>query len=479
MSFFLGIDLGTSAVKAVLLDDDQNLIAEASAPLSLSRSARGWSEQDPKDWVKATEKALLSLGAHFLSEVAAIGLSGQMHGAVLLDDQGEVLRPCMLWNDTRAHLEAQEMDADPDWQSISGNIVFPGFTAPKLEWVRRAEPEIFEKIAKVLLPKDYLRFWLTGDYVSEMSDAAGTSWLDTERRDWSDLLLAKSQLTRDQMPRLIEGASASGNVQETVARGLGLPKEVIVAGGAGDNSAAAIGVGVVNRGDAFVSLGTSGVLFAVSDGYAPQAETAVHSFCHAIPKTWHQMGVTLSCADSLNWYAGFTGETAAKLTGQLGALKAPGKTVFLPFLGGERTPLNDAQIRGAFFGLEHATDQEAGTRAVLEGATYALKSCQEALLSTGTELRSCVAVGGGSNSDYWLSLIATVLRVTIERPDEGDFGAAFGAARLGMLAGGAALSSMVKPKIARVFEPIKDLEADFEAGYLRYKDARKFAGEWT
>ena len=470
---YLGLDLGTSGLKGVLTDNDQNVAGEATAPLTVQRPHDGWSEQRPADWLAATESVIASLGQdHDLSAVRGIGISGQMHGATLLDQAGDVLRPCMLWNDTRSHAQAAAMDADPDWRDISGNIVFPGFTAPKVAWVFANEPEVFAKCARVLLPKDYLRFWLTGEAVSEMSDAAGTSWLDTGARDWSDKLLAASGLSRKHMPRLVEGSEPTGTLRADLAQRWGMRPDVILAGGAGDNAAAAVGMGVVRPGQAFVSLGTSGVLFAASSAYQPDAPAAVHTFCHALPDLWHQMGVILACTDSLNWYASLVGSDAATLTESLGMLQAPSQTLFLPYLGGERTPHNDAAARGAFLGLGHATDKEAGTRAVLEGVSFAFADCLDALQSTGTRIDSLVAVGGGSRSGYWLQALATALNMPVDVPEAGDFGGAFGAARLAQMAvtgGGAELAA--PPRIAHTVVPDTALLDAFSAGHARYRAA--------
>ncbi|PRX38025.1 xylulokinase [Meinhardsimonia xiamenensis] len=472
---YLGLDLGTSGLKALLIGEDQEPRAEASAPLSVSRPASGWSEQAPADWIAAAEAALDALAAEAdLSAVRGIGLSGQMHGATLLDASGEVLRPAILWNDTRAAAEAAELDADPAFRAITGNIVFPGFTAPKLLWVARHEPGIFARVAKVLLPKDYLRLWLTGEAVSEMSDAAGTSWLDVGARDWSEPLLAKTGLSRAHMPRLVEGSEVSGHLRPELARRWGFLPSVPVAGGGGDNAASAVGVGVVEAGRAFVSLGTSGVLFAATEGFAPAPETAVHSFCHALPDRWHQMGVILAATDALNWFGRLVGQGPAELTAALGAeLQPPGRTLFLPYLGGERTPLNDAAIRGAFIGLEHATDTAAATRAVLEGVAFAIADCAAALAATGTRIEHLLAVGGGSRSDYWLTLLATVLGTDIARPEAGDYGGAFGAARLAMMAAtGAGAEIATPPPVERHFTPVAELTGAFAEGLARYRAAQ-------
>jgi xylulokinase len=470
---FLGLDLGTSGLKGVLIDEGQRPLAEASAPLAVSRPAPGWSEQSPADWLAAAEAVLDALAAaHPLDDVRGIGLSGQMHGATLLDAADEVLRPCILWNDTRAAAEAAELDADPLFRRVTGNIVFPGFTAPKLVWVARHEPAVFARVAKVLLPKDYLRLWLTGEHVAEMSDAAGTAWLDTAARDWDDRLLAATGLSRAEMPRLVEGSAVSGRIRASLAARWGIPADAVVAGGGGDNAAAGIGAGVVRAGQGFVSLGTSGVLFAATDGFAPAPETAVHAFCHALPATWHQMGVILAATDTLNWFAGIAGAGAAELTAGLGELVPPGRTLFLPYLGGERTPWNDARLRGAFLGLEHATDRAAATRAVLEGVAFALRDCRDALAATGTRLEALIAVGGGARSDYWLKVIATALNTPLLVPEAGDFGAAFGAARLGMMAAtGAGAEAATPPPIARRIEPERAVIDAFDAAHARFRAA--------
>ena len=472
---YLGLDLGTSALKALLIDDDQRIVGSASADLDVSRLASGWSEQAPADWIKACETALEALKADHgqaLSAISGIGLSGQMHGATLIDQAGVPLRPCILWNDTRAHVEAAAMDADPRFREISGNIVFPGFTAPKIAWVKANEPAVYEKIDKVLLPKDYLRLWLTGEAVSEMSDAAGTSWLDVGGRCWSSTLLEVTGLDESHMPRLVEGSEPSGTLRADLATKLGMSATVTVAGGAGDNAAAAAGLGTIAEGSAFASLGTSGVLFAANAGYRPNAESAVHTFCHALPGTWHQMGVILSATDALNWYATIVGADAETLSAELGdSLRPPSKTTFLPYLSGERTPHNDAAMRGVFAGLDRMDERPALTQAVLEGVAFALRDSLEALGAAGTRLDRIMAVGGGSKSPYWLSALATTLGLPVDLPHDGDFGAAFGAARLGLIAATSADPKAVctPPAVKHTFEPVKDLEGAFAEAYSRYR----------
>ncbi|NKK64862.1 xylulokinase [Rhizobium leguminosarum bv. viciae] len=472
---YLGLDLGTSGVKAMLIDGDQKIVGSANGSLDVSRPHSGWSEQEPAHWVRATEEAVAGLKAKHPKELAAvkgIGLSGQMHGATLIDATDKVLRPCILWNDTRSYVEAAALDADPRFRALTGNIVFPGFTAPKLAWVEKHEPDVFAKIAKVLLPKDYLRLWLTGDYISEMSDSAGTSWLDTGKRAWSSELLAATKLSEAQMPALVEGTEQAGKLRSELAAQWGISGDVVVAGGAGDNAASACGMGTVSDGAAFVSLGTSGVLFAANGSYLPKPESAVHAFCHALPNTWHQMGVILSATDALNWHSGVTGKSAADLTGELGeTLKAPTGVTFLPYLSGERTPHNDAVIRGAFIGLEHESSRVVLTQAVLEGVAFAIRDNLEALRSAGTGISRVTAIGGGSRSRYWLASIATALGVPVDLPADGDFGAAFGAARLGLIAatGADPIAVCTPPVTAGTIEPVGALSGAYEDAYKRYR----------
>ncbi|MCI5039832.1 MAG: xylulokinase, partial [Donghicola eburneus] len=342
-------------------------------------------------------------------------------------------------------------------------------------WVRENEPEVFDKVAKVLLPKDYLRLWLTGAHVSEMSDAAGTAWLDVGGRCWSADLLDASGMRADQMPDLIEGSAASGGLRAELAQRWGIAAGTVVAGGAGDNAASAIGLGTIGAGDGFVSLGTSGVVFAATDSYLPKAESAVHAFCHAIPDTWHQMGVILSAASALGWFAGITGRSASDLSAAIGTeVQAPTSVTFLPYLSGERTPHNDAMLQGSFTGLTHAAQTEDLTRAVIEGVTFALKENLIALQSAGGRVDALLAVGGGARSPYWLQLIATVLNIPVHIAADGDYGAAFGAARLGMLAqsGADPQSVCLRPAIEREYAPQTQLTDAFESAFDRFQSLR-------
>ena len=472
---YLGLDFGTSSVKGVLIDARQKIIATASAPLKVSRPKPGWSEQNPEDWWKACNIVVKTLGKMKPKAIAAvegIGLSGQQHGATLLDKADKVLRPCILWNDARAFAECQDIEArEPDARAISGNIPLAGFTAPKLVWVKKHEPKVFDKVAKVLLPKDYIRFRMTGECASDMSDSSGTYWLDVAKRAWSDKLLAATDMTVEQMPKLYEGTDATGQLTPAVAKAWGMPKRPVVAGGGGDNAAAACGIGAVTDNAALVSIGTSGVMFVSNNRFRPNAGRAVHAFCHAVPDTWHQMGVILSAAASLEWLAGVLGSPAPKLTGKLGTkLSGPSPALMLPYLSGERTPVADAQVRGLIMGLGQETDSKILTHAALDAVAFAFRDSFEALKTAGTEIKRVTAVGGGSKSELWLKIIATVLGVPVDLPAAGDVGGAFGAARLGLIAatGENYRKILTPPKTARSVKPEARARDAYEQHYARY-----------
>ncbi len=437
---FLGIDLGTSALKALLVDTDERVIGEASEALTVQRPQPLWSEQDPADWWQALDRALRRLRQDHPQEMAAVkalGLSGQMHGAVLLDGQDRVLRPAILWNDGRSSAECGILeDRVPTSRQITGNLAMPGFTAPKLLWVQRHEPEIFAQVVKVLLPKDYLRLCLSGEYLSDMSDSAGTLWLDVAARAWSPAMVAATGLPLSAMPGLVEGTAPAGSVRADLAQDWGLSPGVIIAGGAGDNAAGAVGIGCIEPGSGFISLGTSGVLFVATPNFAPNPAQAVHSFCHAVPARWHQMAVMLSAASCLTWVSRVTGaENEAALLAEVDAeTTAPGSVLFLPYLSGERTPHNDPHATGQFSGLTHATRRSDLGRAVLEGVGFAFADGLAALTAAGTQVNSLSVIGGGARSRLWGTILASILGKPLDYRHGGDLGPAFGAARLARLA---------------------------------------------
>jgi xylulokinase len=463
---FLGLDIGTSSIKALLIGDDQRSLAEVSVPLSLSRPHPLWSEQNPVDWIDGVEIAVAAVRRDApgpFARLAAIGLSGQMHGATLLDAGGVPLRPAILWNDGRAFAECAELERRvPDFRRRAGNIAMPGFTAPKVLWVARHEPDVFAATARVLLPKDFVRLRLSGEAVSDMSDASGTLWLDIAERRWDDDLLAATGLTRAHMPRLVEGSAISAHLSPSLASAWGLARRIPIAGGAGDNAASAVGVGAIQPGAGFVSLGTSGVVFSVTDRFVSLPERTLHAFCHALPGRWHGMSVMLSAAAALAWIAGVLGR-AADIGGCVEAAETFARSpeavaaapVFLPYLSGERTPHNDAAATGLFAGLRAEHGADALIYAVLEGVAFAFADGVDVLAEAGGRPQSSMLVGGGARSGFWGQMIADATGLTIDLAAGAEAGAALGAARLAMLAAGAGDEATVcaRPPIQRRFAP--------------------------
>lgn len=470
---FLGIDVGTSAVKVVLVDGAQTLVDQSSEPLSVDRPRPNFSEQDPRAWWEAVRKAVSALRERRpkdLAAVRAIGLSGQMHGAVLLDASHRPLRPAILWNDGRSVAECAELERRvPTSRTITGNIAMPGFTAPKLLWVAANEPEVFRATAKVLLPKDYVRLELTGDFASDLSDSAGTLWLDVGERRWSEAMLDATMLGERHMPTLYEGSQATGTLRPELAAEWGMRADVVVAAGAGDNAAGAVGVGVVHPGEAFLSLGTSGVYFVSNEGYAPNPGEGLHTFCHALPRTWHQMSVLLSAASCLTWAKQALGAPSeGALVAELEAAPPkPSSVFFLPYLSGERTPHNDPDARGVFFGIGHETSRLDLAQAVLEGVAFAFADGQDAIAHAGTAVRDVTVIGGGARSAYWGRILASVLDRPLTFRKGAEVGPSFGAARLARMAlsGESAREVCVPPPVDHVVEPDRALVA-------RYGEAR-------
>lgn len=485
---YLGLDLGTSEIKVVIIDDAGTLVASEGEPLTVQRPHPQWSEQDPDQWWSATNRAIDRLRARHADvwpAIRAIGLSGQMHGAVLLDAQDTVLRPAILWNDTRSAEECERLTRQaPSLHQIAGNLAMPGFTAPKLLWVAKHEPEIFARVKTVLLPKDYLRLLMSGEKVSDMSDAAGTLWLDVAKRDWSDTLLAACGLTRGHMPALVEGSAPSALLRADVANAWGLSPSVVIAGGGGDNAASAVGIGAVNTGDAFISLGTSGVIFAVNARFSPNPQSAVHAFCHALPGRWHQMSVMLTAASALRWLCQILHIDEPTLLAEVAQLsleeqrRAP---IFLPYLSGERTPHNDPIASGSFHGLTHSTERAALGYAVLEGVAFGLDDGLAVMKQAGSQIEQFSLIGGGARSPWWAQLIADIVGVPVVTHRDGAAGGALGAARLGWLAaGGREEVVCLKPAVHTRFsagtergEQLRQRLALYRLFYRQQVEARK------
>lgn len=435
---YLGIDLGTSSMKLVLLDEQQTIIAQHAETLSVSTPKPLWSEQHPHDWWQALCRGIQALRVSHqqsLRALKAIGLSGQQHGATLLDAKHEVLRPAMLWNDGRAHEECGELEASiAQAAHITGSRMMAGFTAPKLLWVAKHEPDIFKRVAKVLLPKDYLRLMITGEYATDVSDAAGTGWLNTAERRWSDEMLAATHLNQTHMPALFEGSHVTGKVSPSIAAQWGIPAETMVAGGGGDNPASAMSLNVIKPGSAFLSLGTSGVYFVASDRYQTNPAGGIHTFCHCLPERWHHMSVHLSSASCLAWLATtMQCQPSTLLQEAESQFRIDNPVIFLPYLSGERTPHINPHAKGVFFGMTHATTRADLTNAVLEGVAFAFADGQQAMQEAGIHIDTVSVVGGGAQSLYWGKLLAAILQRPLIYRANREIGAALGAARLAWL----------------------------------------------
>jgi len=476
---FLGLDLGTSELKALLLDEKHQVLALAHAHLQINHPQPLWSEQAPQDWWHALDQVMRQLKADnpgAMSQVKALGLSGQMHGAVLLDGNEQVLRPAILWNDGRSGPQCEQLSRNlPELASISGNLAMPGFTAPKLMWVAQHEPDVFARVERVLLPKDWLRLKLTGRAFSDMSDASGTLWLDVGARRWSDTLLAATGMRREQMPELVEGNHVSALLLPELAVQWGLPAAVVVAGGAGDNAASAVGMGLVHPGEGFVSLGTSGVVFVSGAHFVPNPAKAVHAFCHALPGRWHQMSVMLSAASAVTWACRQLGyvdeaalmEDAAALDTQR-RIQAP---LFLPYLNGERSPHNNPLACAGWLHLRAAHNRADMAYAVVEGVSWGLKDGWLALDASTQPCAGLSLVGGGSRSDWWAQLLADVFQVPLRLHEGGATGGALGAARLAWLAvGGQVEQVCIQPPVTKVFTP-QPLDPALAQRYERFAQA--------
>lgn len=432
---YLGIDIGTSGVKAVITDDAQAVVDQSSAALTVSRPKPLWSEQDPASWWRATDEAVRKLDPKHRAAVRAIGLSGQMHGATCLDAQDQIIRPAILWNDGRSGQSCKDMMADmPSLTEITGNLAMPGFTAPKLHWMRKHEPENFKRVAKVLLPKDYVRLLMSGDYASDMSDSAGTLWMNVAKRDWSDGVLALTGLSREHMPKLYEGSDATGTLLPKIASDWGMSSVPIAAGG-GDNAAGAVGSGTIRPGEGFISLGTSGVVFLADEAYRSNTDGAVHTFCHALPDLWHRMSVILSAASAVDFVGKITRfDSEASLYAQTAKTRKAGQgPLFLPYLSGERTPHNDPNATGVFFGMTHEDTPVTLAQSALEGVAFALADGVDVLRASGTSIDNLSVIGGGSQSDWWGEIIASAIDIPLTYRKASSVGPAFGAARLARL----------------------------------------------
>jgi len=428
---WLGIDVGTSSVKLSLVDDAGAEAGAATAPLTIRTPQAYWSEQDPEDWWTAVVAAAADLGARCdLRAVKGVGLSGQMHGAVLLDEADQVIRPAILWNDGRSFAEAEELAAEAWIGDMAGAPPLPGFTAPKLMWVKRHEPEAYARIRRILLPKDYVGLRLHGRHVTDKSDAAGTLWLDQAARAWSSRLCGASATDPEWLPDCLEGTDIVGEVTDEAATALSLAAGTPVVAGGGDAATGAISVGAVRDGDCFLSLGTSGQLFLATDAYRPNPAEVVHAYAHAVPDTWFQMAAMLNGARPMSWFAGICGAPVPDLLAEAAAIPSEDAPIFLPYLTGERTPHGDPHLRGGFEGLADGMTRAHLMRGVVDGIAFSFADAARALRRAGAEFGDVPAIGGGAQSDLLLQTIADIAGFSVTRGAGEATGAALGAALL-------------------------------------------------
>jgi xylulokinase len=476
VSVLVGLDVGTSGARAIVVDEEGNVVAEASADYPLMSPRPGWSEQDPEDWWRSAKEALGKVTVGVDDEVIGLGLTGQMHGSVFLDPSDEVIRPALLWNDHRTGEQCEEITAAVGEErliELAGNPALTGFQAPKILWLRDEEPENFSRVASVLLPKDYVRLRLTGEHATDASDAAGTLLLDVSRRDWSEEILDALEIPRAWMPEVYEGPEESGRLRRDVAAELGLTPGVPIAAGGGDNAAAAVGTGIVREGLLSSSVGTSGVLFAHTDGFLPDPSGRLHAFCHAVPGAYHLMGVALSAGGSLAWWRETTGRGYDDLVAAASEVP-PGSEglLFLPYLTGERTPHLDPKARGAFFGLTSRHTLAHMTRAVMEGVVFSLRDSMEIMRELGVPVEEVRATGGGARSPLWRRLQADVYGVPIKRT-VADEGPAYGAALLAGVAAGAYGSAEEATSVVRLREEVTEFDPErvgvYEEAYEAYR----------
>ena len=437
---YLGIDLGTSSMKCLVIGEDQKIIHSVSSEdIPLSNPQSGWSEQEPSSWIVALDQCIKKLEEKInIHKIKSISFSGHMHGATCIDKNHEIIRPCILWNDTRSHQECAEIMTDNSVMDIAGNIAMPGFTAPKVLWIKNNENENFDKIYKALLPKDYLRFYLTGEFFSDLSDASGTYWLDVENRDWSKKLLDASSMSISQMPNVCEGTDQTGVIKKDISEKYGFNLNCKVYGGAGDNAAAAVGLGLYEEGDASISLGTSGVIFGSTKKFLKNYDDAIHSFCHCLPNTWHLMSVMLSCTSNINWFINTFDSSIDEITKCLkesigSDILIKNSPYYLPYLTGERTPLNDPHVRASFHNMGIETNRNALIYSLIEGISFGLFDNYQALSKTGIKLNNLFVIGGGSKNEDWIKLLASILNRNLAITEASDAMAAYGAARLAYL----------------------------------------------
>ncbi len=463
MALFLGVDIGTSGARALAVDERGVVVAQAAMPYGVSSPRPGWTEQDPNTWWRGADDVLRAVAREVGEQVVAIGLTGQMHGSVFLDAADRPIRPALLWNDQRTAAQCREIGERVGIErliSLTGNPALTGFQAPKILWLRREEPENYARVAHVLLPKDYVRLWLTGEYATDASDASGTLLLDVRRRNWSPEILAALEIPEHWLPPVYEGPEVTGRLLPDIATDLGLPPGIPVVAGGGDNAAAAVGAGIISQGRLSSSVGTSGVLFAPMDIFTPDASGRIHAFCHAVPARYHLMAVTLAAGGSLSWWRDILAPEMSFADLVDGAEDVPVGAeglLFLPYLSGERTPHLDPQARGAFIGLTGRHTAAHLTRAVMEGVVFSLRDGLEIMRDLGVPIEGIRLTGGGARSALWRRLQTDIYGVPVYRSGVEE-GPAYGAALLAAV--GAGYFRDVEELCAAIERPTEVTEPD-------------------
>lgn len=477
MKYLIGIDIGTSGTKSVLFDTEGKVVASATEEYPMYQPKNGWAEQNPNDWWRAVYKTLCEITQNVDGEICGIGLSGQMHGLVMLDENNEVIRNAIIWCDGRTAEECKEIEelvGHDRLIEITANPAMASFTAAKIMWVKKHEPENFKRCRHILLPKDYIRFMLTGVFATDVSDASGMQLLDVGKRCWSDEVLKKLEIDEDFLAKVYESPEVTGYVTENAAKACGLTNGIPVAAGAGDNAAAAIGTGVCENGRAFTTIGTSGVVFAHTDKMIFDKQGRIHTFCCAVPGAWHVMGVTQAAGLSLSWFRNnFAKELSYSEIDKLCESIPIGaeKLIYLPYLMGERTPILDIDARGVFFGLSAMHTKAHMARAIMEGVSYSLKNCLDVLNEVGVGAADMALCGGGSKGNFWRGMIADVFDIPVKIM-QSDEGPALGAAILAGCAAG--VFKNVKEgctKLVKVKEeqpPVKENHMEYEKFYSVY-----------
>ncbi len=472
---YIGVDLGTSSVKCILVDDNKEIIKTVSKDYELLIPKTNWTEQKPEDWISQTLEALKELLVEETRKVKGISFSGQMHGLVLLDENDKVIRPAILWNDQRTVKQCDYLNnviGKDKLSSYTANIALTGFTAPKVLWVKDNEPENFARISKIMLPKDYIAYCLSGTFATDMSDASGTLYLDVNNRTWSKEMLEILTIKEEQLPKLFESYEVIGEVIENVYRNIPQLEGTKVIIGGGDQAMGAIGVGSINNGDCSIALGTSGVIFVANDQFVVDKNNALHAFAHANGK-YHSMGVMLSSAGSVNWYVEqvLQRKDYENLTDLAMQLPIDGELFFLPYIAGERTPINDPKAKGVMFGLSLGDKPEHIFKAVLEGVTFTFRDTFEVIKGEGVKVNKVRAIGGGANNPYWLQMIADILNVEVELINTNE-GGALGAVILSAVGTGEynsieeACNDFIK--VTNLIKPRMDAVKEYDEKYARF-----------